>query len=346
MPITLKTHKLLWGASGNLCAKCKSRVVEVAIQTDDPSLVGEEAHIVSKEMNGPRSNDPLPLEERDEFENLLVLCNRCHKIVDDQVNTYNVAALRRMKADHQEWVQKALSEGGIIVPVPHEWKAFQGSTISSCSFLTPLRLLPGGDQVDPEFMEPFKAQLHQWIALAFGHTCLTTPFDDFVYVLSLERHDEEPRQGIAPFVLSLLCHITEFVWAFEEWSPYFLDGKKDWKAKSRVKGFTGEQVLRGDSLLGELVPHRIRRLPPAEISLEPLVNFPKPYDRRVTTSTLLHLMAGALTTKLVVWDDADKSPDLMKVLSMADRIGKTSRFSWGDIKLDRTDPEQWEYVGR
>ena len=91
--------------------------------------------------------------------------------------------------------------------------------------------------------------------------------------------------------------------------------------------------------------HRIRRLPPAEISIEPLLEFPRPYDRQVTTSTMLHLMAGALTTKLVVWDDADKSPDLMKVLSMANRIDRKRRFSWGDIKLDRTDPEKWEYVG-
>jgi hypothetical protein len=194
-------------------------------------------------------------------------------------------------------------------------------------------------------MGAFKGHLHQWIALAFGHTCLTTPFDDFVYVLSLEPHDAEPRQGTAPFILSLLCHITEFVWAFEEWSPYFLDGKKEWKSKSRVTGFIGEQVIRGDSLLGKLVPHRIRRLPPAGISLEPLVDFPKPYDKCVTTSTLLHLMSGALTSRFVVWDDADKSPDMMKVLSMAARMNDRCRFSWGDIRLDRTAPERWEYVG-
>jgi hypothetical protein len=342
--ITEKPRKRLWGDSGHLCAKCKGRVVEDATDSDDASLVGEEAHIVSEKANGPRYDDPLPMDQRDDYENLLVLCNRCHKIVDDQVNTYNVAALRRMKADHQEWVQKVLSAGAVVLPVPHDWKAFQGSSISSCGFLTPLRLLPGSDQVDPEFLKPFVEHLHQWIALAFGHTCLATPFDDFVYILSLERAEEEPRQGSVPFVLSMLCHITEFVWAFEEWSPFFLDGKKDWKAKSRIKGFTGGQLLRGGSLLDEMVPHRIRRMPPAEISLEPLVDFPKPYDRLVTTSTLLHLMAGALTTKLVLWDEADKSPDLVKVLSMADKIDRTRRFSWGDIKLDRTDPEKWEYV--
>jgi len=39
---------------------------------------------------------------------------------------------------------------------PHDWNAFQGSSISSCSLLTPLRLLPGSDAVDPAFVEAFK----------------------------------------------------------------------------------------------------------------------------------------------------------------------------------------------
>jgi hypothetical protein len=341
--ISLKTHKLLWGASGNTCAKCKTAVVQDATPTDDPSIVGEEAHIVSKETNGPRYSDPLPMDKRDEFENLMILCNRCHKIVDDQVNTYTVAALRRMKVEHEEWIRNVLGPGGSLA-AEHDWKAYQASSISSCAYMVPLRLQPGSDKVHPALEEPFKAELHQWIALAFGHTCIKTPFDNFVYVMSLKRTDEEPRQGFALFELWLLCHITEFVWAFQEWSQFFLDGSKDWKLRSRVKGFTGDQMLNGDSLLGELVPHRIRRLPPTGISILPLVERPKPFDQLVTTSTLLHLMADSLTTKLVVWDDADRCPDLIKVLSMATRINDRRRFSWGDIQLDRGNPESWEYV--
>jgi len=34
----------------------------------------------------------------------------------------------------------------------------------------------------------------------------------------------------------------------------------------------------------------------------------------------------------------------MKVLSMGARISDRRRFSWGEIKLDRTNPESWEYV--
>lgn len=107
--ISLKTHKLLWGASGNACAICKITLVEDATFTDDASLVGEEAHIVSKKETGPRYDDPLLMEQRDKFENLILLCNRCHKIVDDQVNTYPVELLQKLKKDHEAAVRQSMT---------------------------------------------------------------------------------------------------------------------------------------------------------------------------------------------------------------------------------------------
>ena len=109
MSISLKTHKMLWGASANVCAKCKAYLVEDARLTDDASLVGEEAHIVSKKEDGPRYNDPLPMDQRDLFGNLVLLCNRCHKIVDDQVNTYPANDLRKLKKDHEDSVRTSIT---------------------------------------------------------------------------------------------------------------------------------------------------------------------------------------------------------------------------------------------
>lgn len=111
MAIALKTHKLLWGSCGSRCARCRQKVFEDATLTDDPSVVGEEAHIVSNKKDGPRYDDPLPMDRRDLFENLLILCNKCHKIVDDQVHHYTVAVLRKMKDDHETWVRETLGEG-------------------------------------------------------------------------------------------------------------------------------------------------------------------------------------------------------------------------------------------
>jgi hypothetical protein len=110
MAISLKTHKLLWGASGSKCARCKNRVVEDATLTDDPSIVGEEAHIASTKEDGPRYNDPLPMEKRDLYENLVILCCTCHKIVDDQVNGYPSNRLRQMKQEHEAEVRASLGD--------------------------------------------------------------------------------------------------------------------------------------------------------------------------------------------------------------------------------------------
>lgn len=72
-------------------------------------MVGEEAHIASKRPNGPRYDDLLAMDRRDFFENLLLLCNRCHKIVDDQERTYTAAVLRRLKKEHEDEVRGSLS---------------------------------------------------------------------------------------------------------------------------------------------------------------------------------------------------------------------------------------------
>jgi hypothetical protein len=113
MSISLKTHKLLWGASGNKCAFCKRRVVEDATLTDDPSIVGEEAHIASTKQDGPRYDDAMPMEKRDLCENLVILCSICHKIVDDQVNEYPADRLRKIKHEHAAEVRSTLGDGDL-----------------------------------------------------------------------------------------------------------------------------------------------------------------------------------------------------------------------------------------
>jgi hypothetical protein len=76
MAIHLKTQTLLWAVRGNRCARCREKLVEDATLTDDPSLVGEEAHIVSFKPDGRRYDDPLAMERRDLFENLFILCDK------------------------------------------------------------------------------------------------------------------------------------------------------------------------------------------------------------------------------------------------------------------------------
>ncbi|MBL4592655.1 MAG: hypothetical protein JKX68_02445 [Flavobacteriales bacterium] len=111
MSITLKTHKMLWGRSGNMCAfpDCKQILVADETSTDDPSVVGEEAHIVGRKKGGPRGKFPLDTEKRDFYGNLILMCSIHHKIIDDQEIEYNVETLQGFKKQHETWVKQNLA---------------------------------------------------------------------------------------------------------------------------------------------------------------------------------------------------------------------------------------------
>lgn len=111
MGISLKTHKLLWGRSGNRCAfpNCGRVLAETVTKTYDLSVIGDVAHIIGREVAAPRGNSTLPIAQRDEYDNLLLLCKIHHKIIDDQPGEYTVEKLKEMKNLHERWVYNNLS---------------------------------------------------------------------------------------------------------------------------------------------------------------------------------------------------------------------------------------------
>jgi len=108
--ISVKARKMLWGRSASRCSypECHRQLVEDETETDDPSIVGDEAHIVAEEPDGPRGDSPLTRAERDSYSNLMLLCKVHHKLVDDQPNEYTVKALLKMKQEHLDWVAQNL----------------------------------------------------------------------------------------------------------------------------------------------------------------------------------------------------------------------------------------------
>jgi hypothetical protein len=88
---------------------CKRVLYEDETLTDDASLVGEEAHIVARSQDGPRGDSTLTTDERDKYDNLVLLCSIHHKTIDDQPLEYTVEKLHKIKNDHIEWVEKNLS---------------------------------------------------------------------------------------------------------------------------------------------------------------------------------------------------------------------------------------------
>jgi hypothetical protein len=109
MAITDKTRKILWGRSGNRCAFCRKPLVIEGAVLDHDSVVGEEAHIVSGALNGPRHDVHFPIPQLDTPDNLILLCAVHHKQIDDQVSAFPADMLREMKQKHENWVKVSIA---------------------------------------------------------------------------------------------------------------------------------------------------------------------------------------------------------------------------------------------
>jgi len=72
-------------------------------------LIGDVAHIIAEEKDGPRGLSALTIEQRNLELNLLLLCKPHHKQVDDDPNTYTVDVLTKAKLSHENWVKFCFS---------------------------------------------------------------------------------------------------------------------------------------------------------------------------------------------------------------------------------------------
>jgi hypothetical protein len=95
---TNQTIKRLFARSGNTCAFPGCRI---AIVEDSGIITGEICHINAQSPNGPRYDPNQTDEQRHGYDNLILLCDRHHKIADAQPNIYDVQALKEMKSIHE-----------------------------------------------------------------------------------------------------------------------------------------------------------------------------------------------------------------------------------------------------
>lgn len=101
--IPAKDWKILIAESGGYCAfpDCPEYLVSEHTGEDEEVFLGEIAHIVGSSRQGPRGDSGLTDEDRNKHQNLLLLCDKHHKIVDGQLNQYSVPVLIQMKADQK-----------------------------------------------------------------------------------------------------------------------------------------------------------------------------------------------------------------------------------------------------
>ena len=113
MSLSAKTLKTLWGRAGGRCSYPDCRAV-LSVDEDEtalPTLIGENCHIVAERDRGPRADRNMPLDQRNSYRNLILLCRNHHRVIDDLVNgerEYSIARLHRMRDCHEGWVREQL----------------------------------------------------------------------------------------------------------------------------------------------------------------------------------------------------------------------------------------------
>lgn len=113
-PISTPQLKVLLMRSGQHCAftGCTVRLFEEADHPQDQdTVVAEIAHILAASPGGARYDASQNDDERAAISNLIVLCDRHHKVVDSQRVKYTAEMLRNMKAQHEA----AVSRGQLYV---------------------------------------------------------------------------------------------------------------------------------------------------------------------------------------------------------------------------------------
>jgi hypothetical protein len=94
-----KTIKRLFAVSGNRCAflRCEIPLVDKM----SGKVTGKVCHIKAKNSGGPRYDPNQPDEERDVFENLLLMYPIHHDVIDADPESYSVSRLKEIKTRHE-----------------------------------------------------------------------------------------------------------------------------------------------------------------------------------------------------------------------------------------------------
>lgn len=103
-----KEVKKLWGLSAGRCAfpGCGAECIKF-LGGEDPTILGEMAHIVAKMPSGPRGREQ---GGDDTYENLILLCPTHHTEIDKSPEgTYTVETILSWKMEHERGIRISLN---------------------------------------------------------------------------------------------------------------------------------------------------------------------------------------------------------------------------------------------
>ncbi|MGW4501892.1 hypothetical protein ACWENR_25175 [Micromonospora sp. NPDC004336] len=120
MGISVLARKLLWGRAGDSCAwpGCNQSLTAIAgdeeagVLATQGLILGEEAHIRSSKVGGPRHDPTYSEDQLDGYANLILLCPTHHTIIDKECGKgWPIDRLLAMKEEHEFQVRQSRGFG-------------------------------------------------------------------------------------------------------------------------------------------------------------------------------------------------------------------------------------------
>ncbi|KZX11545.1 HNH endonuclease [Methanobrevibacter filiformis] len=111
-----KDIKILYGQAGNQCSMdgCNNElIISKDNSTGEKYQIGEMAHIYPNSNNFVRGNYELDEEDKVNEKNLILLCPKCHKLIDNDPEKYTAEKLLEMKEKHINKI-KILKETALL----------------------------------------------------------------------------------------------------------------------------------------------------------------------------------------------------------------------------------------
>ena len=112
MAIADKSIKLLWANAAGRCSftGCEERLTIEQSANVSPYTLGEMAHIKGEKAGSNRHDESQTNEERNGYENLILLCPNHHTLIDKPENeeVYSADLLLKMKIMHENNISKRL----------------------------------------------------------------------------------------------------------------------------------------------------------------------------------------------------------------------------------------------
>jgi hypothetical protein len=91
---------------------CRIDLIADATDYDPVVVIGDMVHVVGASDGGPRAVPKLSTKERNDYDNLILLCKNCHTRIDTQFRSNPAERLKEIKRAHEAWVRASLPERG------------------------------------------------------------------------------------------------------------------------------------------------------------------------------------------------------------------------------------------